>query len=156
MYQFPLLKRLHPLPWGWICFIFRLYYCFYSPVSVAESRTSIIFVFIKGKHHNTTLILFRRHILILVLFANCVSENSHFYECDVCNKRFSRASHLSCHAKTHSGDKPYECDTCKKRFSQSSNLATKANNLATHKKHIPETSLVNALFATRDFHNHTS
>ena len=40
--------------------------------------------FVKWKHHVDS---FWRHILILVLFANCVSEYSHFYDQKFCKNR---------------------------------------------------------------------
>ena len=36
------------------------------------------------------------------------------YECDVCNKRYTRPSRLVEHKRKHMGEKPYECDVCEK------------------------------------------
>ena len=38
------------------------------------------------------------------------------YECDICDKRFSKPRYLSQHQKTHTGRKPYKCDVCERRF----------------------------------------
>ena len=44
------------------------------------------------------------------------------YECDVCEKRFTRPDHLVVHQRKHTGEKPFECDVCQKRFSRTSSL----------------------------------
>ena len=44
------------------------------------------------------------------------------HECDVCEKRFSRAGYLKIHMCTHTNEKPYECDVCEKCFRQSQHL----------------------------------
>ncbi len=44
------------------------------------------------------------------------------YECQICNKKFSRSSRLKLHNRIHTGEKPYECRVCQKRFTRSNNL----------------------------------
>ena len=51
-----------------------------------------------------------------------IHTNEKPYECDVCEKRFSRADSLKSHMRIHTNEKPYECDVCEKRFRCSSNL----------------------------------
>ena len=56
-----------------------------------------------------------------------------FYECDVCNGRFTKAHDLVRHERTHTGEKPYECDICNKRI-------TLKRHLVEHKRiHTGET-----------------
>ena len=38
------------------------------------------------------------------------------YQCDVCNKVFSRNSDLTVHRRTHSGEKQFKCNQCGKLF----------------------------------------
>ena len=45
------------------------------------------------------------------------------YQCDQCDKVFTRQQNLKHHLRTHTGDKPYKCDQCDRAFSQKGNLS---------------------------------
>ena len=51
------------------------------------------------------------------------------HECDVCEKRFTRADSLKTHMRIHTNERPYECDVCEKRFTTSGNLT---NHMCIH------------------------
>ena len=51
-----------------------------------------------------------------------IHTNEKPYECDVCEKRFSRSDDLKDHVRIHTNERPYECDVCEKRFRESGNL----------------------------------
>ena len=45
------------------------------------------------------------------------------HKCHLCDKAYSKKSHLTVHLQTHEGKKrPYPCDMCDKSFSDSHNL----------------------------------
>ncbi|XP_044278600.1 zinc finger protein 436-like isoform X7 [Varanus komodoensis] len=44
------------------------------------------------------------------------------YTCKECGKSFSQKTHITCHQRTHTGEKPYHCPQCGKSFSQKIHL----------------------------------
>jgi KRAB domain-containing zinc finger protein len=48
----------------------------------------------------------------------CVTE----HRCGICGKKFSAASMLKIHMRSHTGEKPYECEVCGSHFRQKSHL----------------------------------
>ncbi|XP_065886922.1 protein odd-skipped-related 1-like [Dysidea avara] len=44
------------------------------------------------------------------------------YQCDMCERRFARATHMRRHKRIHTGEKPYSCHICKMRFYRSDYL----------------------------------
>ncbi|XP_077284927.1 uncharacterized protein LOC143910368 isoform X2 [Arctopsyche grandis] len=49
------------------------------------------------------------------------------FVCTVCGKRFTQASNLEVHHRSHTGERPFQCDICFKSFTQ-------VNNLYVHKR----------------------
>lgn len=48
-----------------------------------------------------------------------IHTNDRRYECEFCERRFTRADHMLAHIKTHEGVLPYKCNTCSSRFGTS-------------------------------------
>ena len=56
------------------------------------------------------------------------------YQCEHCQKCFTRNDHLKSHIRTHTKEKSYQCEHCQKCFSESGNLK---RHIRTHTKERP-------------------
>ena len=50
-------------------------------------------------------------------------ENKSSFACDMCPKKFTRASTLRIHIRTHTDDRPYQCGVCGKAFARKGDCA---------------------------------
>lgn len=57
-------------------------------------------------------------------------------QCEICNKRFSKASHLTRHTKIHAAVKPYSCQLCNKGFARAEQLMNHMNAHSGIKPHV--------------------
>lgn len=57
-------------------------------------------------------------------------------QCKICNKRFSKASHLTRHTKIHAAVKPYICQLCNKGFARAEQLMNHMNAHSGIKPHV--------------------
>ncbi|CAK8691539.1 unnamed protein product [Clavelina lepadiformis] len=44
------------------------------------------------------------------------------FSCKFCDKSFKCKTHLKCHIRTHTGERPYQCQVCQKSFKRKSSL----------------------------------
>lgn len=58
-----------------------------------------------------------------------VKEHKRLFNCEYCNRSFTRPNHLEVHMHTHSGIKPFTCAVCSSQFSRKSSLT---NHLLLH------------------------
>ena len=57
------------------------------------------------------------------------------FDCDLCEKQFTRKSSLNRHKLIHTGLKPYQCDLCEKSFPLPGNLTKHRNVHSAIKPH---------------------
>ena len=57
------------------------------------------------------------------------------FQCNVCDRRFIRSTHLHRHMRVHTGAKPYSCKICRKRFSRSDHVQIHEKSHYKHKIH---------------------
>ena len=47
-----------------------------------------------------------------------IHAGEHLFQCDVCERTFTQNGKLTEHKKTHTGERPFQCDVCEKKFIQ--------------------------------------
>ena len=57
------------------------------------------------------------------------------FQCNVCERKFIRSTHLQRHMRIHTGAKPYSCEICRKRFSRSDHVQIHERSHYKHKIH---------------------
>ena len=50
------------------------------------------------------------------------TDANKIHSCVVCNRKFRWRSHLQCHERVHTGERPFQCDICNKAFKRSDGL----------------------------------
>ena len=77
------------------------------------------------------------------------NENDHPYQCEICDKRFSRNWSLKKHVKTvHEGVKNHQCRICNKSFGTLSNLKRHLKSVHEKKKDF-QCNLCNKTFSRK-------
>ena len=64
-----------------------------------------------------------------------VAQKERRFQCNVCDRRFIRSTHLHRHKRIHTGTKPYSCKICRKRFSRSDHVQIHEKSHYKHKIH---------------------
>ena len=67
------------------------------------------------------------HITLLMLYISESYTMETQYQCNLCEKAFTKNSNLTQHMRIHTEELPYQCTYCNLRFSKNSNLKRHMN-----------------------------
>ncbi|XP_011861996.1 PREDICTED: zinc finger protein 624-like [Vollenhovia emeryi] len=59
---------------------------------------------------------------LIVHIATHLPVEARKYQCNICEKKFLRSSHLAIHKRIHSGIRPFKCDVCSLSFTQKGDM----------------------------------